>query len=146
MQLEKFLFCEMARQEANGQATLVGLHSADLLVVQQERNAPQQFILPNLACVVALGGMDGVRSLRFQWTVRYGETEVINSPEQTIPLLPKPYCNVMVNFAPFPCVHGVGDYEFRLTVQPDNRVATTYSRKLRIVSETLPQGTAPRAH
>src|SRR5712672_687368 len=119
MQLEKFLFCEMTRNEANGQATLIGLHSGDLVIVQQEAGDPQAFIIPNLSCVVVLGDMNKVRNIRIQWQIRFGQTEVLNLPEQNIPLSPKQFCNVMANFSPFPCMQGIGDYEFRLTVQSE---------------------------
>src|SRR6266498_4644567 len=136
MQLEKFLFCEMARTEANGQITLVGLHSGDLLIIQRERDDPDQFVIPNLACVVVLGDMEKVKSLRFQCKVRFGDTEVMNTPEQPLALtIPRPFCNIVFGFSPFPCLQGIGDYEFRLTVQPETAAPTTYSRKFRIKSE-----------
>ena len=135
MQLEKFLFCEMARNEANGQISLIGLHPGDLMTIERQRDAPREFVIPNLSCVVVLGDMDGVRNIRFQCQVRYGNTEVLNTPEQLMALpVPRRFCNIMIGFSPFPCLQGIGDYEFRLAVQPERQPPMTFSRKFRIES------------
>lgn len=140
MQLEKFLFCEMARNEANGQLSLIGLHPGDQVGIQLPADAPLQ--LPILSCVVVLGDMDRVRTLRVQCQIRYRETEVMNTPEQT-QSRPNPlkFHNLMFGFSPFPCLQGPGDYEFRITVEPQGESPTTYSRKFRIERHDMPEQT-----
>ena len=136
MQLEEFLFCEMARSEASGQVSLIGLHAGNELTIQLPPRATLQLI-PNLSCVVVLGDMQSVRSVRMQCQIRYKEQVVLNTPEQVTPIpTPKKFFNIMLNFAPFPCLQGSGDYEFRVTVQPGPDSPTTYSRKFRIEQQT----------
>lgn len=138
MQLEKFLFCEMARNEANGQLSLIGLHPGDQITLQLPANIPLQLI-PNLSCVVILGDMGRVRTLRVQCQIRHRETEVMNTPEQIQTRPPLEFHNLMFGFSPFPCSQGPGDYEFRITVEPEGESPTTYSRKFRIERQNMPE-------
>ncbi|SRR6266581_3575528 len=139
MQLEKFLFCEMARNEANGHLSLIGLFPGDLMIVQLPEGTPLQLV-PNLSCVVILGDMDRVRTLRVQCQIRHRETEVLNAPDQIQERLnPMEFHNLMFGFSPFPCLQGPGDYEFRITVKPGEESPTTYSRKFRIERQDTPR-------
>src|SRR5713226_2913361 len=139
MQLEKFLFCEMARNEANGQVSLIGLHPGDQITVQLPAEVTLQLI-PNLSCVVILGDMDRVRTLRVQCQIQHRETEMLNTPEQ-MQERPNPleFHNLIFGFSPFPCLQGPGDYEFRITVQPEGESPTIYSRKFRIERQNTPE-------
>jgi hypothetical protein len=138
MQLEKFLFCEMARNEANGQISLIGLHHGDQITVQLPASAP--LLIPNLSCVVILGDMSRVRTLHVQCQIRLRETEVMNTPEQIQARLnPLKFHTLMFGFSPFPCLQGPGDYEFRITVQPEGESPTTYSRKFGIERQNTPE-------
>lgn len=138
MLLEQFLFCEMARNEANGQLSLIGLLPGDQIAVQLPAEVPLQSI-PNLCCVVILGDMKKVRSVRVQCQIRHDETEMMNTPDQ-VQLRPNPleFHSLMFSFAPFPCLQGPGDYEFRVTAQPEGESPTTYSRKFRIERHSTP--------
>ena|SRR5712691_8511724 len=140
MQLEQFLFCEMARAELSGQLSLIGLHPGDQIAIQLPASTPLQ--LPNLSCVVILGDMERVRTLRVQCQIRYLETEVLNAPEQVQPRpAPLKFHTLMFGFSPFLCLQGPGDYEFRITVQPEEESPTTYSRKFRIERHNPPEQT-----
>jgi hypothetical protein len=133
MRLEEFLFCEMARNEANGQISLIGLFPGDLLIVGLPPEVEFNMI-PNLHCVVILGGMDRVQGLRYQCAVRSNAADVITVPSEHINRPePLPLQNLLFGFQPFPCSQGPGDYEFRVTVQPDDApTPTTYSKTFKI--------------
>ena len=135
MRLEQFLFCEMARNEANGQLSLIGLYPGDMLLVQQSKEQGATFaLLPNLHCVVILGDMERVSKLKFQLQVKHGQSEVLTVEAQTIDrVAPRtPLHTLLFGSSPFPCTQGVGEYEFRVTVQPDDAAPTTYSKRFKI--------------
>jgi hypothetical protein len=135
MLLEKFLFCEMARNEANGQVSLVGLHVGDQIIVQMPADVPLN-LLPNLSCVVILGDMKSVRRLRMQCQVRFLDKEVLATPAQdTVIANPQQFHNILLGFSPFPCLQGPGNYEFRITVQAGTDAAVTYSRQFSILRQ-----------
>jgi len=136
MRLEQFLFCEMARNEANGQLSLIGLYPGDIVRVQQQ---PQPIptaisILPNLHCVVILGDMERVTALKFQMQVKHGRDEVLAVAPETIqrPTPRTPFQSLLFGFSPFPCTQGAGDYEFRITVKSDDAAPTTFSKRFTI--------------
>lgn len=138
MQLEQFLFCEMARNEVSGQVSLIGLHIGDEITLEMPRDVPLQ-MLPNLSCVVILGDMQSVRNVRVQCQIRFREQEVLNTPQQNTPIpVPRKFHNILLGFAPFPCLQGPGDYEFRITVQPGTDSPIIYSRKFRIQRRNTP--------
>lgn len=142
MLLEKFLFCEMARNEANGQVSLIGLHVGDQIIVQMPRDVPLN-LLPNLSCIVILADMQSVRSLRMQCQVRFLDKEVLATPPQDTPIPnPQKFHNLLLGFSPFPCLQGPGDYEFRITVQPGSNQPVTYTRKFSILRQTPHSPTA----
>jgi hypothetical protein len=137
MRLEKFLFCEMARNEANGQVSLVGLHVGDETIVQVPREIPLE-IIPNLHCVVILGDMERCRKIRVQLQVQnQGRVLLVSPDQQTLIPTPKKFHNLLFGFAPFPCTGGPGDYEFRVTVQPEGESATTFARMFRIERQAV---------
>ena len=144
MRLEKFLFCEMARNEVNGQISLIGLFPGDLIIVGLPEDVPFN-LLPNLHCVVILGDMRQVRTLRYQCQVRSGGLDIVTTPEQSVdrPEL-APYQTLMFGFTPFPCTQGPGDYEFRITVQPQEAAhPTSYTRVFSIQRQNI---SAPTQH
>ena len=132
MQLEHILFCEMARNEASGQVSIIGYYVGDAIGFELPLEVPLQMI-PNLSCVIVLGDMDHVRTVRMQCQVRFLEKEVLNTPTQDQVISdPKKYYTLLFGFAPFPCLQGPGDYEFRFIIQPGTDAPTTYARKFRI--------------
>lgn len=144
MRLEQFLFCEMARNEAHGQISLIGLYPGDLIIIQEPRETPGTLrLLPNLHCVVILGDMERVARLRHQLQVKHGTTEVLALPEQTIQRQERTlFQTLLFGFSPFPCTQGTGEYEFRVTVQPDDAAPVTYSKRFKIER----QDPAPTRH
>lgn len=137
MRLEQILFCEMARNEVNGQLSLIGLYPGDLILIQRAEAPLKQDaviqLLPNLSCVVILGGMERVTALRYQLQVKHGTSEVLAVPPQAVQRpAALPFQNLLFAFSPFPCTQGFGDYEFRITVEPDSAVPTTYSKRIKI--------------
>ena len=128
MQLEQVLFCEMARNEASGQVSLIGYYVGDEIAYETTSSASIE-ILPNLHCVVVLGDMDGIRRIRMQCQVRFLDKEVLNTPEQDQSVAdPKKFFTIMFGFSPFPLTQGPGDYEFRFVIQPGNEPPITYSK------------------
>ena len=144
MRLENFLFCEMARNEANGQVSLIGLFPGDIMILGLPEGIPLQLV-PNLHCVVILSGMQTVRGIRYQCQVRSKGLEIVAGADEHIPRPPPltPFQSLMFGFSPFPCTQGEGDYEFRITVQPDGvATPTTYSKTFTFQRKTIPLPTS----
>lgn len=140
MRLEEFLFCEMARNEQNGQLSLVGLYPGSTVIFQLPPEIALQLI-PNLHAVVILGQMERISGLRYQCDVKQGGHDIITTPSQHVerPTPLPPFQNLLFGFSPFPCTRGPGDYNFRITVQPDGAAnPTTYSKRFRIQKVGLP--------
>jgi hypothetical protein len=141
MRLEQFLFCEMARNEVNGQLSLIGVYSGSQVTIELPENAPLQ-LLPNLHVVVTLADMQRVARFRYQCVVKHDNIDVITVPVQEIerPIPAPPFQNLLFGFSPFLLTRGPGDYEFRVIVQPQAEPApTTFSKRFRVGS------TAPTA-
>jgi hypothetical protein len=130
MRLEAFLFCEMARNEANGQISLIGLYPGSMVIIGGLPPGDTAPTIPNLHAVVILGEMQGVRSFRQQCTVRSNGVDVVTVPgDQIVRPDPLPFQNIIFGLSPFPCTQGFGEYEFRITIQPDGSAhPTTYSK------------------
>jgi hypothetical protein len=134
MRLEEFLFCEMARDEANGQLTLIGLFPGSMITYQLPVDAILQ-VIPNLAAVVILGDMERVRRLKSQCVVKHDNHDVVTTAAQEIqrPVAPVPFQSLVFGFLPFPCTRGPGDYEFRVTVHPDDAPSpVTFSKRFTV--------------
>jgi hypothetical protein len=149
MRLEEFLFCEMARDESTGQLNLIGLYPGSLILVNLPESAPIQ-LLPNLYAVLIVGDMERVTGIRYQCEVKNEGYDIITTPASHMerPVPRPPYQNLIFGYSPFPCTRGPGDYEFRITVQPDGEAPTTYSKRFRIkrASKPAPVSTAQVPH
>jgi hypothetical protein len=131
MRLDKFLFCESARNEITGQLTLVGLFQTDLLRLQTPPGITV-FQLPTLTCVAIFDHMVGIASMQIQCQVTLGSQIIQQSPPMSVtrPDRNDRFHTVTIAFSPFQGP-SAGDYTFKLTMEAGGET-TSFSRRLRI--------------
>lgn len=132
MRLEKFLFCEVARQEKSGQLTILGLIPADRIGFEVGPNTPIELV--SFCCVVVLDYMQGIRTVTYQLEVKFGDQVIQRTPSATANRDDPSARNhvFVVSIQPF-AFPGAGDYTFKLIVQSEGET-TSFSRRLRVDS------------
>lgn len=128
MRLDKFIFCEGIRHEANGLVTLVGVVPGDNLQAIAERGVP--IALPMFCCYAVFDYVNGLRDFELQCEVSGGAAVLQRTPIHKVTRdRPQQRSHGQgIAIAPF-VVPGPGTYTFTLIVRAGGETQK-FSRRL----------------
>ena len=129
MRLDQFIFCELARKEASGQFTLIGMITGNELTLLGESSGGP-FLLPMFSILAVLDYMQGVTEFESQCEVMRG-TEVVQRTPRSRDRRENPSARFHAHsftFTPF-AAPGPGEYTFKLIFDASGKVQS-FSRKL----------------